>query len=181
MWFTESGASRIGMITPTGIITEYNLPTTGLWPNGITSGPDGNLWFTESYGNKIGRITTKGTVTEFFNTKSGNINDHQIAAGSYPTGITLGPDGNLWFTEMAANKIGKITTSGIITEYDLPQGGYPWGITAGPDGNLWFVESGGDNTQPGGNNIGRITTAGVITEYPMTSFPILFVPYSVNQ
>ncbi|KWT92182.1 virginiamycin B lyase family protein [Candidatus Magnetominusculus xianensis] len=167
MWFTESGASRIGKITPTGVITEYNLPTTGLWPNGITLGPDGNLWFTESYGNKIGKITPTGTVTEFSSTKSGNIDDYQIAAGSYPTGITLGPDGNLWFTEMAANKIGKMTTSGIITEYDLPQGGYPWGITAGPDGNLWFVESGGDNTQPGGNNIGRITTAGVITEYPI--------------
>lgn len=30
---------------------------------------------------------------------------------STPTGITAGPDGNLWFTESAGNKIGKITTS----------------------------------------------------------------------
>jgi virginiamycin B lyase len=35
-------------------------------------------------------------------------------------GITLGSDGNLWFTERFANRIGKITTSGTITEYDLP-------------------------------------------------------------
>ena len=31
-------------------------------------------------------------------------------AGSAPTGITQGPDGALWFTEAAANKIGRITT-----------------------------------------------------------------------
>ena len=28
---------------------------------------------------------------------------------SGPAGITLGPDGNLWFTEYIANKIGRIT------------------------------------------------------------------------
>ena len=29
--------------------------------------------------------------------------------GRQPAGITLGPDGNLWFTEYNANKIGCIT------------------------------------------------------------------------
>jgi hypothetical protein len=50
--------------------------------------------------------------------------------GSQPIGITAGPDGNLWFTELSGNKIGKITTSGTITEF--PAGGsQPYGITAG--------------------------------------------------
>src|SRR5579863_2120682 len=70
---------------------------------------------------------------------------------SVPTWITSGPDGNLWFTEGSANKIGKITPSGAITEYG-PTGAVPVGIVAGPDGNLWFTEE-------TGNNIGRITTA----------------------
>ena len=30
-------------------------------------------------------------------------------ASSGPAGITAGPDGNLWFTELVANKIGRIT------------------------------------------------------------------------
>jgi uncharacterized protein (TIGR03437 family) len=81
--------------------------------------------------------------------------------GSNPNYIAAGPDGGLWFTELAADKIGRITTAGVVTEYGIPtpKSG-PYGITAGPDGAIWFVEY-------GGNNIGRITTAGAITEYAL--------------
>ena len=60
LWFTESGASKIGWITPQGAITEFPLPFPGVGsdPSGITSGPDRNLWFTEYAGNQIGRITS---------------------------------------------------------------------------------------------------------------------------
>jgi hypothetical protein len=34
-------------------------------------------------------------------------------ADSNPVGITRGPDGNLWFTETQANKIGRITPAGV--------------------------------------------------------------------
>ncbi len=37
---------------------------------------------------------------------------------SWPSGITAGPDGNLWFTENSAHTIGKITTHGAVTEYN---------------------------------------------------------------
>ncbi len=36
--------------------------------------------------------------------------------------ITAGPDGDPWFTEAVANKIGWITTGGSITEYPIPTG-----------------------------------------------------------
>jgi streptogramin lyase len=72
-----------------------------------------------------------------------------------------GPDGNLWFTESAGNKIGRLTTSGSFTEFPLPTAGaVPWGITVGPDGALWFVES-------FGFKVGRITTGGAVTEFPL--------------
>ena len=76
-------------------------------------------------------------------------------SNSFPRGITAGPDGNLWFTEVARNKIGRITPSGGITEFAIPtSNSTPGGITTGPDGNLWFTEGG---TQGGANKIGRIT------------------------
>ena len=90
-----------------------------------------------------------------------------------PPGITAGPDGALWFTELDGNKIGRITTAGTITEFTIPTGGSnPIGITAGPDGALWFTEG-------NGNKIGRITTTATpgdpqITEFALTasSFPM---------
>ncbi|MGO9095800.1 MAG: hypothetical protein ACLQGV_11300 [Bryobacteraceae bacterium] len=80
---------------------------------------------------------------------------------SNPNYIAPGPDGALWFTELNANQIGRITTAGAFTEFPIPtpKSG-PYGIAAGSDGALWFAEF-------GGNNIGRITTQGVIAEYPV--------------
>jgi virginiamycin B lyase len=64
---------------------------------------------------------------------------------SSPSGITAGPDGNLWFTEYRSFKIGRVTTSGGFREFSIPMPfSYPSGITAGPDGNLWFTESNGN-------------------------------------
>lgn len=78
---------------------------------------------------------------------------------SGPLGITAGPDGNLWFTETAGNKIGRITPDGAITEFPLTgSASYPSSITTGSDGNLWFA---------GGRGIGRITPAGAVTDYPL--------------
>src|SRR5262249_36998221 len=70
-----------------------------------------------------------------------------------------GPDGALWFTEFAGNKIGRLAADGGFTEYPLPTpGAQPDDMTVGPDGTLWFAET-------LGNKIGRITTAGVIDEF----------------
>ena len=36
-----------------------------------------------------------------------------------PAGITVGPDGALWFGA-ATNSIGRITTAGVVTNYTVP-------------------------------------------------------------
>jgi hypothetical protein len=62
-------------------------------------------------------------------------------ADSEPTGIAKGPDGALWFTEFAADNIGRMVTTGVITEYPVPtMASGPNGITAGPNHDLWFTE-----------------------------------------
>ncbi len=83
-------------------------------------------------------VAGAATITEF-----------PLTFNSGPGGITAGPDGALWFTEGAANQIGRITTAGALTEFPLAAGSGPFGITAGPDGALWFTEGGADK-------IGRI-------------------------
>ena len=102
------------MINPTThAITEFPIPTAHSFPQGITTGPDGNLWFTETYANQIGMINpTTHAITEF-----------PIPRPAWPFGITAGPDGNLWFTESSANQIGMINpTTDAITEFPTTRG-----------------------------------------------------------
>lgn len=77
-----------------------------------------------------------------------------------PREITVGPDGNLWFTSTGSDRIGRITLDGEITTFADPDGQVdsPGGITAGPDDNLWFTSTANDR-------IGRISTAGSITTF----------------
>jgi ELWxxDGT repeat protein len=165
IWFTQyhldlgSGhitSNMIGKITPTGVITQFAVPTPSSGPFEITAGPDGNLWFTELTANKIGRITPAGVFSEF------------AVPANEPLGIAVGPDGNLWFTDNFGNEIGKITPTGAVSEFPLPTGNSPNGITAGPDGNLWFTEL-------FGNNVGECTPTGTVNEFSLSapqSFPV---------
>lgn len=108
-------------------------------------------------------------------TTAGVVSEYPVpTAGSNPAGITAGPDGNVWFAEQAASKLGKLTTGGSFTEYTVPTAGSsPQRITTGPDGNLWFTEGGGwcigcSQPNPGTSGIGKVgkvTTSGSFTEY----------------
>ncbi len=83
-------------MTLQGQFTTYaDLDEPSADPQGITTGPDGNLWFTEQAGG-IGRMTPKGSLTQY------------SIGGTNPDGITVGPDTNLWFVE-DVGEIGMIT------------------------------------------------------------------------
>ena len=102
-------------------------------------------------------------------------------AGSGPTGITKGPDGNLWFAESVANKVGSITPGGSFAEFQVPNPSNTIrinDIVAGPDGNLWFTESQTTPRRCGGfpphqvcfgpffgGYVRKVTTAGTISPY----------------
>lgn len=82
---------------------------------------------------------------------------------SEPIEITLGPDGNLWFTEQNASAVARVTPSGAITEFRTPTFSFPKDITPGPDGNVWFTEG-------TIGKIGVITPAGRIREITFSLF-----------
>jgi virginiamycin B lyase len=139
LWYASAGdgfsqPGRIGRMTPTGVVTLFDVPPTPpsrprSAPQDVALGADGNVWFADA-NSAIGRITPAGTITLF----------PTPAAGSVPFHIVSGPDGALWFTEFGASRIGRIDMAGAIQEYVLPAGaGAPWGIAAGADGRLWFT------------------------------------------
>ncbi|MEO8190638.1 MAG: hypothetical protein ABI682_09870 [Acidobacteriota bacterium] len=139
IWFTELNAAKIGRITMTGAITEFELPAGHAYA--LAAGPDGAIWFTLTNEKRIGRLTMSGMFSSF-----------PLPSDSAKQ-IVAGPDGNLWFGEQNG-RIGRITVEGQVTEFatSTADPGIE-GITVGSDGAIWFAES---NV----SKIGRITTGG---------------------
>jgi hypothetical protein len=156
----EQFVNNLGLVTPTGSIRLFPLPSDTQGADYLTVGADGNIWFTEPYDNRVGKMTVGGQVTEYsgfanLGPTSEYINDPAAFKPdnyAYAKGrLFPGPDGNMWFTEPAVNKFGKIDMSGKITEFNVPsfpdQQNVLGDIFTGPNGGLWGV-------LPGLNSIG---------------------------
>jgi streptogramin lyase len=144
-WFTEYFAGRIGRITPTGELKEFDLPA-GSRPGSIAVDAEGNLWFSEQEVNQIGRITPTGVVSEF-----------KLPLAVRPGALAVGADGRIWFTERPAyeegpeiGNLGRITPSGRFTQVRLPdRESEPVDLISGSEGNIWYSAM-GENTFCGG-------------------------------
>ncbi len=75
-------------------------------------------------------------------------------SSSQPTNLAPDSFGNLWFTEFAANKIGRVNPNGVFQEWDVPtSNAQPWGIARDSSNRIWFTEF-------AGNKIGNLTPSG---------------------
>lgn len=135
IWFTVYAAagSKVGRLDSAGALTEF--PLSAAIADRIAAAPDGDLWITErSSGGapdgKIARMTSRGIVTEF-----------TVPSGSDgPADLTVGADGNIWFTEWANDRIGRLAPDGEVSEFPLASNSGPSWITTAPDGSIWFSE-----------------------------------------
>ncbi len=155
LWFTDANAGVIHKLTTSGTLSDYPIPVNEACPEcyvglgGITSGPGENVSFTQFSPGKIG---IAGAATGAL---------RMLPVTASPSDLALGADHNLWFTDVNAAKIRKMTPSGEVSELDIPSGASGQDITAGPDRKLWF-------TEPFGDRIGRVDPAtGAITEFPV--------------
>ena len=149
LWFTDAQTERIDRVSMTGA-TKVFAPS--VVAGFIAVGADKKFYLDDGEDALIGTMTTGGVTNRF-----------SLPSGDQPSGLTLGPDNNIWFIEF--RHVGKITKSGAITEYTLPTPALGDGtITTGPDGDLWFSEF-----TP--SKIGKVTTSGQVTEYQIPGSP----------
>jgi len=120
LWFTEEAGNNVGKISYSGVIEEFPVPKSQ--SNSILAGlafdAQGNLW-TQSYVNQNNLPPTgPDYIVRMGNTildaPNGDISSvlitrYQVESeGTVFHRIVLGDDGDLWFTELALNNIGKI-------------------------------------------------------------------------
>jgi streptogramin lyase len=104
LWFTEGNQAnargRIGRITPSGNLKEFPVSIGAvLHPAAIAVTRDGVVWFTDSSTANINvvRMAPDGSMVNF-----------PVVGLPASFGLTVGPDGALWFTEAQNNKIGRL-------------------------------------------------------------------------
>jgi virginiamycin B lyase len=120
LWFTEEAGNNIGKISYSGVIEEFPVPKSQ--SNSILAGfafdAQGNLW-TQSYVNQNNLPPTGPDYivrmgNTILNAPNGDISSvlitrYQVESeGTVFHRIVLGDDGDMWFTELALNNIGKV-------------------------------------------------------------------------
>ena len=162
---------RVDRIAADGQLTRFALPGTLPLDRAIqiVAGPSESVWFTD-YDGTIGQITAAGQILEH-SSEAEPLDT--LRANPEPTGIAVGPDGALWYTDRGHERIGRMTPDGAVREFPIPRHSPPYdlagsnpmpeGIVAGPEGEYMYF------TDPGDNSIGRVSLSGEVTEYPIPS------------
>jgi virginiamycin B lyase len=100
IWFTEESGHAYADVDAAGNITEHPLPRPDAQPTGIAFDRSGALWIGYSKPDMIARILPSGAAKEF----------PLLTTDAVIHRVTAGPDGGMWFTELAADKLGRVPT-----------------------------------------------------------------------
>jgi streptogramin lyase len=143
VWVTipSEPTSQIAHVSSAGTPQVYSLSGSALGLTGVAvSG-------STVYLGEAGSTPGNGNGIMAFNASTG-LETGIVAstAGTEPISLTMGPDGNLYFTNALNSDIEQVTPAGVMTSF--PTGATfsfsaePDGITVGPDGNIWATAQG---------------------------------------
>ena len=138
-WFVETSADKVGRVTPSGTITEVDLPgrdSVHANPEGLAIGADGAVWVTEVLTDRIARIDPATlAVTEKATGASGE--------GRPASGFLSAPvQGRVWTNDVRRGGVVGMATDGAVTSTAIAADSNPGALAAGPDGTLWIALEG---------------------------------------
>ncbi|WP_114940442.1 gliding motility-associated C-terminal domain-containing protein [Mucilaginibacter endophyticus] len=136
IYVADPGGFVIRKITPNGLVTTIagsgsfgtgdgnGAAANFQFPVGITVDPSGNLYVTDGGVGTVRRISPDGEVKTI---AGGGPVGAESGVGanvhfSSPSGITIGPDGNLYVAEYGKNAIKRVIATGYTIDKALPAG-----------------------------------------------------------
>ena len=156
IWFGEMSQNYLAVLNPgTHTFQQMKPPRGQSGIMGVEVASDDTIWFAEQYADYIGHYFPKTGLYQIYALPSLTVPDPSDASKtltlpSAPNDLALDKEGNVWFTELNADAIGRINPrNGSISQYPLSakksaQTLDPYGITVDPHGMVWFTESGAD-------------------------------------
>jgi streptogramin lyase len=121
-------------------------------PFGVAVDAKGNVWVADSRNNRVLELTAEGKCEREVGDKEGKESDgyNQVGSGagdfSYPTGVAIGPSGNVWVVDDGNNRVEEFSETGTYIgafgsfgkgECSLD---IPFGIAVDAHGHIWVSE-----------------------------------------
>ncbi|HEX2016283.1 MAG TPA: hypothetical protein VGN69_06275 [Solirubrobacteraceae bacterium] len=150
-----AGSSQAGSADGTGTAAQFNGPA------GVGIDAQGTLYVADQFSKRIRRVTAGGVVTTLAGNDSGNAVDGQGAAASFnnPTGVAVGPDGNIYVADYENGLLRKVTPDGMVSNATPGQFySHPRDLAFAADGTIYISEE-------IGNQIRRVTPDGHVSVF----------------
>lgn len=173
IWFGEMGHNFLAVFDPhTQKFQQITPPHGRSGIMGVEAASDDSIWFAEQYANYIGRYLPSTGQFQIYPLPALTVPDPSdtsktLTLPSAPNDLALDKHGNVWFTELNADALGRLDThSGLIQQFPLStnksvQKLNPYGIAVDPQGMIWFTET-------STNHVGRLNpTTGQIRYFTM--------------
>jgi streptogramin lyase len=153
IWFGEMGHNFLAFFDPhTQKFQQITPPHGRSGIMGVVVASDDTIWFAEQYANYIGHYLPATHQFQTYPLPTLTVPDPSLPGKtltlpSAPNELALDKHGNVWFTELNANALGRLNMqSGQTQQYPLAetkttQALNPYGITIDPQGNICFTEA----------------------------------------
>jgi virginiamycin B lyase len=145
IWFGEMSGNRLGRLNPqNGQVDEWTPPQAEYGIMGIVVDGEDYVWFAEQNAGSIGEFIPTTQTFHVYSTTPRSTD----GGLSGPNDLLFDQHGMLWFTEMSAHRVGRLTVAnGDLKEYPLPDdssgtSSAPYGLAFDQQGDVWVGEIG---------------------------------------
>ena len=164
IWFGEMNRNFLAVFDPhTRQFHQMTPPDGHNGIMGVTVAADNTIWFAEQYANYIGHYLPTTNEYQTYPLPTLTVPDpgdvsKTLTLPSAPNDIALDTQGNIWFTELNADALGRLDPrNGNIRQYPIAiqkstRKLNPYGIAVDLRGMIWF-------TQTSNTRIGRLDPA----------------------